>query len=69
MAMEIDSETEARLRRLAEARHTSLESLLREALANYPEQVEKPEKAAPGQHPSGRPWPRRAPVGGIITPV
>ena len=65
MAMELDPETEARLRRLAEARHISSESLLRIALSQYLER----EESAPGQHPSGRPWPRRTPVGGIITPV
>ncbi len=65
MAIELDPETEASLRRLAESRHTSPESLLRIALAQYLEREEPP----PGQHPSGRPWPRRTPVGGIITPV
>jgi len=65
MAMELDPETEARLRGLAEARHILPESLLRIALSQYLER----EEAALGQHPSGRPWPRRTPVGGIITPV
>ena len=65
MAIELDPETEARLRSLAESRHTSPESLLRDAAAQYLER----EEAVPGQHPSGRPWPRRNPVGGIITPV
>ena len=65
MTIELDPETEARLSRLAQARHASPESLLREAIQRYSER----EEAAPGQHPSGRPWPRRTPVGGIITPV
>lgn len=69
MAIELDPESEARLRQLAETRHTLPESLLRDAAAQYLEREEKPEQAAPGQHPSGRPWPRRNPVGGIITPV
>lgn len=62
---ELDPESEARLRRLAEARHASPESVLREAATQYLDR----EEAVPGQHPSGRPWPRRNPVGGIITPV
>lgn len=30
---------------------------------------EQPEQAGKDRHPSGQPWPRRNPVGGIITPV
>ena len=69
MAIELDPESEARLRRLAEARHISPEVVLREAAEQYLAKEERGEQADSGQHPSGQPWPRRNPVGGIITPV
>jgi hypothetical protein len=69
MAIELDPESEARLSRLAESRHTSPESLLGAAVAQFLAKEERGEQADSGQHPSGQPWPRRNPVGGIITPV
>lgn len=69
MAMELDSETQARLKQFADFRHSSPEAVLREALDQYMEGEVKPEPIADGNHPSGQPWPRRTPVGGIITPV
>lgn len=69
MDAQLDPETEARLNQLAEARHRSPEAILREAAERYLDREERPGEASSNQHPSGQPWPRRNPVGGIITPV
>jgi hypothetical protein len=69
MAIQLDSEFEARLRHLAQVHQTSPEAILREAAEQYLGREKKLEQAVSKQHPSGRPWPRRTPVGGIITPV
>lgn len=76
ISVNLDSETQARLNRLAAARHSSPEAILREALDQYLERQEQylerqKEKleSTDDRHPSGKPWPRRTPVGGIITPV
>lgn len=62
----LDSELEERLRRFAEARGQSAEILLRKAALEF---LERTEGAQEGRHPSGKAWPRRNPVGGVITPV
>lgn len=64
--LNLDPEIEERVRRLAEARGMAAESLLREAVEQY---VVREERLAAGEHPSGKPWPRKHAVGGIITPV
>lgn len=66
--LELDSETEARLKRVAEARHSSLEAMVREAVEDFLDREEEKQSAG-DRHPAGQPWPRRNPVGGIITPV
>lgn len=67
----LDTDLNDRLQRLADARRRSPDSLLREAIEQY---LSREEKSEPSQgddrrHPSGKPWPKRTPVGGIITPV
>lgn len=69
MVIELNPEFEARLRHLAETRHTSPEALLGEALEEFLEREEQATQSPESRHPSGQPWPRRNPVGGIITPV
>lgn len=61
--LKVDAETEERLRKVAEARGVGSETVLREAVEQYLEGEEV------GRHPSGKVWPRRHAVGGIITPV
>lgn len=69
MAIELNHETEVRLKRLAGARSTTPDAILREAVEQNLERNEQPTPAGEDRHPSGEPWPRRNPVGGIITPV
>lgn len=69
MAIQLDPETKARLNRLAEARRIAPDAILREAVEQYFRRNEQPRQNGEDQHPSGQPWPRRNPVGGIITPV
>lgn len=66
MNVKLDSESAQRLTGLAAARGQSAEVLAREAIAQY---LEREERVAAGEHPSGKPWPKRHTVGGIITPV
>jgi predicted transcriptional regulator len=60
ITLQLDPETEARLRSLTARRHQSPDAILREALTQYLDQVEQP----PAKN-----YPQRTPVGGIITPV
>lgn len=57
--------TAARLQALADSRHEPPEAILRDALTQYLER----ESATPQTSPSGKRYPSRHPVGGIITPV
>jgi predicted transcriptional regulator len=63
----IDTDLTTRIQRLADARHRSADTIIREAIEQYLEREEKTHATA--EHPSGKPWPQRTPVGGIITPV
>ena len=66
----LDPDLNVRLQKLAAARGQSSDVLLREALNQFFEREEKSQNlAGDPQHPSRQPWPRRSPVGGIITPV
>ncbi len=58
--MKLDSKTEARIQKLAEQRHQTPDAIIHEAIHQYLEREE---------HPAEKPYPRRSPVGGIITPV
>lgn len=60
MQINLDTETAARLQSLAESRHQSQDSILSEALRQYLSREE---------HPAGKNYPQRNPVGGVITPV
>jgi hypothetical protein len=67
----LDNDLTDRIQRLADARHRTPDSLIREAVEQYLIREEKSEPAQgdESRHPSGKPWPQRTPVGGIITPV
>jgi predicted transcriptional regulator len=67
METKLDPDLTGRLQRLAAARHQTPDTLIREAIEQYLGREEKPHTES--QHPSGKPWPKRTPVGGIITPV
>lgn len=67
METKLDPDLTTRIKRLADARHRSPDSIIREAVEQYLEREEKTH--AEPQHPSGKRWPQRTPVGGIITPV
>lgn len=58
--MNLDSKTEARIQKLAEQRHQTPDAIIQEAIRQYLDREE---------HPGEKPYPRRTPVGGIITPV
>ena len=60
VSLELDPETNNRLQHLASARIRTPEAILREALAQYLDREERP---------AGKNYPRRNPVGGIITPM
>ena len=64
----LDPEVLARVKRLAEARSSSPEAVLSDALDAL-EQKDGLRAGIQDYHPSGKPWPHRNPVGGIITPV
>jgi len=64
----LDLEVLARVKRLAEVRSSSPEAVLSDALDAL-EQKDGLRPGIDGRHPSGKPWPQRNPVGGIITPV
>lgn len=59
----------ARLSRLAEVRSSSPEGVLCDALDVLEQKDGREAVVDEARHPSGKPWPRRNPVGGIITPV
>lgn len=67
----LDADLTDRVQRLADASHRSPDSLVREAIEQYLQREEnpKPTRGDEPRHPSGKPWPQRTPVGGIITPV
>ena len=69
IVLNFDPEIQARLSRLAEVSNCTPEALLGQAIDQYLKQNENPERASEARHPSGKPWPQRNPVGGIITPV
>jgi predicted transcriptional regulator len=60
VSLELDPKTNDRLQHLASARSRTPEAILREALTQYLDREE---------HPAGKNYPRRSPVGGIITPM
>lgn len=60
ITLHLAPETEARLDRLAESRHRSQDEIARTAIEQYLEREENSQE----KH-----YPRRTPVGGIITPV
>lgn len=64
----LDPEVLARVKRLDEARSSSPEAVLSDALDAL-EQKNGLRPGAEDRHSSGKPWPKRNPVGGIITPV
>lgn len=66
MEIKLDPDLTKRLQRLADTRHATPDSLIRVAIEQY---LEREEKAHTESQPSGKPWPKRSPVGGIITPV
>jgi hypothetical protein len=66
----LDADLTDRIQRLADARHRSPDSLIGEAIEQYLSREEsQPTGGDEPRHPSGKPWPQRTPVGGIITPV
>lgn len=67
METKLDSDLTDRIQRLADARHRSADAIISEAIKQYLGREEKTHDEP--QHPSGKPWPQRTPVGGIITPV
>lgn len=67
--LKLDRDLEDRLERLAGARHQSPNATLRAALEQFLQREERSGAEDSARHPSGKPWPRRSPVGGIITPV
>jgi predicted transcriptional regulator len=66
--LKLDRELQDRIQHLADACKQSADTILREALEQY---LQREAKSGTGAdtHPSGKPWPPRNPVGGIITPV
>lgn len=62
----LEPELETRLKRASEEAGQPANALLSEAVDQY---LSSKERIAAGQHPSGKPWPKRHAVGGIITPV
>ncbi|HEX5235638.1 MAG TPA: hypothetical protein VFW25_09945 [Silvibacterium sp.] len=65
--MKLNSNLSERVQELAEKIHRPPEAILRDAIEQY---MERKQPIGDGsEHPSGKPWPRRSPVGGIITPV
>ena len=67
METKLDPDLTDRIQRLADARHRSAGAMIGEAIEQYLEREEKTHTES--KHPSGKPWPKRTPVGGIITPV
>ncbi|HUY80531.1 MAG TPA: ribbon-helix-helix protein, CopG family [Acidobacteriaceae bacterium] len=65
ITLTLDTATAARLQALADARQQPPESILREALTRYLDS----QSSAPEAPSEGKAYPRRHPVGGIITPV
>jgi len=71
MEIKLDPDLTTRLQRLADERRATPDSLIREAIEQYLGREENAQatRGDDSQHPSGKPWPQRSPVGGIITPV
>lgn len=74
--MKLDNDLSTRVQELAKELHRPAETILRDALNQYIDQYaersrkrEKGHERGSAAHPSGKPWPKRSPVGGIITPV
>jgi len=65
ITLHLDPAAATRLKALAESRHQTPESILREALTQYLGS----QNSAPPASPEGKHYPSRHPVGGIITPV
>jgi predicted transcriptional regulator len=65
----LDRDLDDRINRLAKRQHQSPDAIIREALEQYLRREEKSSVEDADRHPSGKPWPHRNPVGGIITPV
>lgn len=68
-SLKLDPDLTDRVQRLADARHQSPDIIIGEAIKQYLEREEQSESKDRSGHPSGKPWPQRSPVGGIITPV
>ena len=68
-SLKLDAALTDRIQSLAAARHQSPDTIIREAINQYLEREEQSETQDRPGHPSGKPWPQRSPVGGIITPV
>lgn len=65
--MKLDNDLSERIHELAKKLNRPPESVLRDAIEQYGPQARQ--TIEPQGHPSGKPWPRSSPVGGIITPV
>ena len=71
MEIKLDPDLTGRIHRLADASHRLADAIIREAIEQYLGREENAQatRGDDSQHPSGKPWPQRSPVGGIITPV
>jgi predicted transcriptional regulator len=58
--VKLDSKTEERIQKLAEQRHQTPDAIIHEAIHQYLDREERPGEKL---------YPRRSPVGGIITPA
>ena len=67
--MKLDNDLSTQVQKLAQELDRSPEAILRDAIEQYSERELKHPAHEPSGHPSGKPWPQRSPVGGIITPV
>ena len=71
METKLDPDLTNRIQRLADARHRSADAIIHEAIEQYLQREENAQatQGDGSKHPSGKLWPQRTPVGGIITPV
>jgi predicted transcriptional regulator len=83
--LKLDRDLRDRIQRLADTRHQSRVAIIHEAIEQYLQRqdlrsqdqqfqeksnhAKSRETEEATKHPSGKPWPQRNPVGGIITPV
>jgi predicted transcriptional regulator len=67
ISIKIDNKTQECIEELAKVRRQSSKAILREAIEQYLERNE--DRTQQDVHPSGKPWPQRSPIGGIITPL